>query len=78
MTSGARFGQNRFHLNPPTDVLDADDYVIPFSLSPGLGDRQAKACGLAHEGKFGEMASLPVVEIGWVDGFVKVLFFAGD
>jgi hypothetical protein len=65
------FGQNRLDLNAPTDVLDADDDVVAFAFSPGLGDRQAQTCSLAHECEFGEVSALPVVEVGWVDSFIQ-------
>jgi hypothetical protein len=62
-------------MNAPADVAHADDEVVAFSLSPGLGDGQTQAGGFAHEGELGELSALSVVEIGWIGSFIdKVLF----
>src|SRR5580693_2351695 len=43
-------GASGFYLHAPQVAVPAQDEVEAFAVSVGLGDSEAEACGLAHEG----------------------------
>lgn len=68
-------GGDGLDLNAPADVFDPSDEVVSLAFVPGLGDREPQSCGFAHEGEFGELSALAVIEFCWVAGFVEKGFF---
>lgn len=61
-----RFGPHGFDLDTPEDLSDADNDVVAIAISPRLGDGEAESRGFSHEGEFGELAAMFVVELGCV------------
>src|SRR6185437_17159618 len=49
-------------LDSPQTLARVEDEVVAVGVSPGLGDAEAEADGLAHEGEFGEFSAA----FGWV------------
>ena len=52
---GLIFG--RADLNAPEANAGVEDEVVAVGVSPGLGDAEAEADGLAHEGEFSEFSA---------------------
>ncbi|HEX3739478.1 MAG TPA: hypothetical protein VHV29_07105 [Terriglobales bacterium] len=59
-----RFGPNGFYLDTPKNFTDANDYVVTVTISPRLGDGEAKSGRFSHKGKFGQLAAMFAVEPG--------------
>lgn len=53
-------------MHAPEIFLEADDYVVAVTVSPGLGHGEAHAGGLAHESQLGELSEVFLVEFGGV------------
>ena len=49
-------GASGLYLHAPQMAVPAQDEVEAFAVSVGLGDSEAEACCLAHEGQFGQFS----------------------
>ena len=49
-------GASGLYLDAPQAAVPAQDEVEAFAVSVGLGDSEAEAGGLAHEGEFGQFS----------------------
>ena len=64
VSSGAPFSPDGFDLYASKNFSQAHDDIIAIAIAPGLGNGEAEGSGPAHEGEFGEFATMFAVELG--------------
>ncbi len=66
LVDAALGGASGLYLHAPEMAVPAQDEVEAFAVSVGLGDSEAEAGCLAHEGQFGEFSlAFAVTSAGW-------------